>query len=37
MGFGFGFGFSLGFTPFSLTNFTDFWKPFVLGGNFGGS
>jgi hypothetical protein len=37
MGFGFDSGFSLGFTPFSLTNFTGFWKSFVLGGNLGGS
>jgi hypothetical protein len=37
MGFGFGSGFSIGFSPFSLTNFTGFWKSFVLGGNLGGS
>jgi hypothetical protein len=37
MDFGFDSGFSLGFTPFSLTNFIGFWKSFALGGNLGGS
>jgi hypothetical protein len=37
MGFGFGSGFSLGFSPFSLTNFTSFLKSCAFGGNLGGS